>query len=352
VLFSPVSSLALDQFAHQFEVLGCGLLRVDSTTAGTSQEMRWIDCFSQADPGGDDFKLRQFVETAIAAKLMVTASPYEVVALEDWTHSKSWQFYGCTWEQQSQYYFVCWHPNGLSQHQQYGMTLYAQALTTKLQVGVENCQLQMQRILQRNRHQLRTPLALMLLYVDLLQTIAQEPRSQEWVQNLRSTIAEMHVSLDHLTEVSTSAQQTTYIDFRQSVLHCLHGMQPWIEQKQLSVACDSQPLWMNVHEWKLRQVLQNLLSNAISFAPQGGQVRCEWQSFQTEVVIKISDNGPGLSAEDLRSMGTPFYSRRPGGVGLGLAIAQQIVADHHGSLWGQNLPEGGAQFCITLPRNS
>ena len=71
--------------------------------------------------------------------------------------------------------------------------------------------------------------------------------------------------------------------------------------------------------------------------------------FQEEVLIKISDQGKGLSSEDIQKIFTPFYTRRPGGIGLGLTIAKKIILDHHGNLWAQSLSESGAQFCIILP---
>jgi signal transduction histidine kinase len=127
-------------------------------------------------------------------------------------------------------------------------------------------------------------------------------------------------------------------------------MQPWLKEKHIQLIYDHQPLKLHINGWKIKQALQNLLSNAIAFSPPERQITCEWQVFQTEVLIKIRDEGPGLSAEDLRSWGTPFYSRRPGGTGLGLAIAKEIIAEHKGSLWAENLPQCGAQFCIVLPR--
>ena len=72
--------------------------------------------------------------------------------------------------------------------------------------------------------------------------------------------------------------------------------------------------------------------------------------FRDEVLVKVSDQGPGLSEEDLKQAFTPFYTRRPGGTGLGLAIAKKIILDHKGSLWVQNLSSGGAQFSFSLPR--
>jgi signal transduction histidine kinase len=58
-----------------------------------------------------------------------------------------------------------------------------------------------------------------------------------------------------------------------------------------------------------------------------------------------------MSQQDLENLFTPFYSKRPGGTGLGLAIAKKIILDHQGSLWAQNLPVGGAQFSMSLPRS-
>jgi signal transduction histidine kinase len=101
---------------------------------------------------------------------------------------------------------------------------------------------------------------------------------------------------------------------------------------------------------QIKQVFDNLLSNAVHFSPFGGTVTCQWQIFRHEVLFEISDQGPGLSEEDLKQAFTAFYSRRPGGTGLGLAIAKKIILDHHGNLWVQNLPGGGAQFSFTLPR--
>ncbi|MBM0744545.1 HAMP domain-containing histidine kinase [Phormidium sp. CLA17] len=260
---------------------------------------------------------------------------------------------------------MSWQNTPLSEHQQYGICLYAQAINSQLfpqpvsqtvsqpvKLTSEMGQSQLQEILQRQRHQLRTPLALMLLYVDLLKKTVVDRRSQDWIQHLHTTIQEMHISLDHLTESPDSANQLAPCDLRQVLHQCLQGMHLWIEQKQLKLSCDAEPLWLRVDEWKIKQVFQNLLANAIAFSPIAGQITCTWQTFQTEVLIKINDNGPGLSGEDLRSLGTPFYSRRLGGTGLGLSIAKQIILEHQGSLWGSNLPDGGAQFCIVLPRSS
>lgn len=357
--YSTGLQTSLTQLVQQFGLTGSCLLRFDS-----NHTAHRVGYYSTTADLSACLPLSQRLETAIALQSGAMLQPFELVPLETWDAFPA-QLYGCRCSRGERdadsYYLMCWHSVPLSEHQHYGIRLYAQALNSQLlpqpapqslKSSFGGGESQLQEILQRQRHQLRTPLALMLLYVDLLKTIAIDPRSQGWIENLRTTIQEMHTSLDHLTTVPGSAAQQEPCDVRQLVQQCLQGMQPWMEQKQLKLVYDAEPLWLRVDEWKMKQVFQNLLTNAIAFSPIGGSISCTWQIFQTEVLIKINDNGPGLSTADLRSLGTPFYSRRPGGTGLGLSIAKQIILEHQGSLWGDNLPDGGAQFCIMLPRSS
>ncbi|MEO0867638.1 MAG: ATP-binding protein, partial [Cyanobacteria bacterium J06642_11] len=102
--------------------------------------------------------------------------------------------------------------------------------------------------------------------------------------------------------------------------------------------------------WQIQQVFNNLLSNAIAFSSEDGIIEFSWHGYHSEVLIEVRDQGPGFSPEDLRRMFQRNYSRRPHGLGLGLTIAQTIVHNHGGSIWAQNLPQGGAQLSISLPR--
>jgi signal transduction histidine kinase len=107
------------------------------------------------------------------------------------------------------------------------------------------------------------------------------------------------------------------------VQESIKGLQPWLEKKQVQIVCDETPVTLAVDRWQMKQVFDNLLSNAVYFSPQTGRVTCNWMVFRDEVLVNISDQGAGLSEEDLKQAFTPFYSRRPGGTGLGLAIAKK-----------------------------
>ncbi len=115
-------------------------------------------------------------------------------------------------------------------------------------------------------------------------------------------------------------------------------------------------------ESRLGQVIQNLLSNAVSFSPEDGEVRLsarlERHGNKHLVVIKIEDDGAGIPEESLTRIFERFYTERPDAFGknsgLGLSISRQIVTAHNGEIWAENRrnEEGkiiGARFTVTLP---
>ncbi|MFY0528040.1 two-component system sensor histidine kinase NtrB [Archangium gephyra] len=104
---------------------------------------------------------------------------------------------------------------------------------------------------------------------------------------------------------------------------------------------------------RLVQVFQNLLANALQHAPRGSTVRLTARRLvdegRTRVECMVLDQGPGFVPGHLPRVFEPFYSQRPGGVGLGLPIVQRIVQEHHGSVSVGNQPEGGAEIRVYLP---
>jgi signal transduction histidine kinase len=107
---------------------------------------------------------------------------------------------------------------------------------------------------------------------------------------------------------------------------------------------------------RLAQVFTNLVDNAIKFTPPGGQVTVTAQPEDGWVTVRVVDSGPGIAPEDQARIFERFYqvdkSRRGGtgrGVGLGLAIAQQIVLAHHGKIWVESQSGQGSCFMVKLP---
>jgi signal transduction histidine kinase len=101
---------------------------------------------------------------------------------------------------------------------------------------------------------------------------------------------------------------------------------------------------------QMTQVMMNLLMNAIQNLPNGGKIEVCLQDDKNDVLLDVLDNGPGILAENERQIFEPFFTQRAGGVGLGLAVVQQIVQAHGGDIHYQTSKYQGAQFIITLPK--
>lgn len=209
-----------------------------------------------------------------------------------------------------------------------------------------------QQHLHQTTHQLGTPLSLITLYADMLRVKAPAGSCQDYLAPLQQAVKQLHHHLQDLIDDDHDSPTVEPCDLRDLVADNVQALQPHLQSQGIDIYFPptSEVVW--VDRWRMLQVFDNLLSNALHFSPRGSQISLTWQRFQTEILIEVRDQGPGLSPEDLCCMFSPYYSRRQGGRGLGLAIAQQIVCQHRGRLWASNLPEGGAQFSISLPQAS
>ena len=104
---------------------------------------------------------------------------------------------------------------------------------------------------------------------------------------------------------------------------------------------------------QLQQVLLNLIINAAEAmrANVGRQplLRIHTESLEAGVKLCVIDNGPGVPAVEPQRVFDPFWSTKPGGMGIGLGLCRSIIAAHGGSLTAENNPGGGASFCAVLP---
>jgi signal transduction histidine kinase len=110
-------------------------------------------------------------------------------------------------------------------------------------------------------------------------------------------------------------------------------------------------LWITADQEQMRLVLLNLVLNAIEAVSENGQIKVatEETDGSREIILSMTDNGPGIAPEDLSRIFEPYFTKRPGGTGLGLALVRRIVEEHGGKIQATNQPEGGARFEIRLP---
>ena len=107
-------------------------------------------------------------------------------------------------------------------------------------------------------------------------------------------------------------------------------------------------------ERRIRQVIFNLLSNAVKFTPPGGRVELKSAPLDGEVLVSVTDTGPGIAAEDQERIFEEFQQTEAGagqreGTGLGLALSKRLVELHGGRIWVDSEPGEGSAFVFTLP---
>jgi signal transduction histidine kinase len=104
----------------------------------------------------------------------------------------------------------------------------------------------------------------------------------------------------------------------------------------------------------IRRVFYNLMSNAVKFTPQGGEIELFCSADEKEVFVSIADNGPGISSDLFPRLFDDFtHSESPDGQhgnGIGLSICRRIIEAHQGRIWAENLPGKGSRFTFSIPR--
>jgi signal transduction histidine kinase len=125
------------------------------------------------------------------------------------------------------------------------------------------------------------------------------------------------------------------------------------EARRAGVRLDSDalqegPLWLQGDSIQIEQVVMNLVRNAVEASPAGGTVAIDSLLFDGRVRLRVQDSGSGFDADTEAHLFDPFYSTKPDGMGLGLAISRSIIEAHDGLLWAEQNKQG-ACFIFQLP---
>lgn len=147
------------------------------------------------------------------------------------------------------------------------------------------------------------------------------------------------------------------VDMNATASHVFDLFQAEAEEKQITLSLQTCPSAAQavLDPQRIEQVVGNLVSNALRYTPEAGQVQILVEKSAGQVWLTVSDNGPGVPAEDLPNIFTRFWrgersrSRASGGAGLGLAIARQLVESQGGQIHAANRPSGGLQISIEFP---
>jgi signal transduction histidine kinase len=123
----------------------------------------------------------------------------------------------------------------------------------------------------------------------------------------------------------------------------------------MRIEAPKQPIGGNWDRDRLRQVLDNLLGNAVKYSPHGGEIVVRLSTVADEARVQVEDQGIGIAGDVLPRLFERFYQGQdPGvtsGLGLGLYITRMLVEAHGGRIWAESAPGTGSTFTIALPRN-
>lgn len=215
-------------------------------------------------------------------------------------------------------------------------------------------------------HDLRSPLGVIQNYSDFLEADAGPQLSDEhraFISIIQRTSRFMLGLVDDLLDVTTIEAGRLTLDRQPSDLGRLLADNVTLNRTlaarknitiELATTVESLPM-VTLDARRIEQVLNNLIGNAMKFAPPGSRVTVSAEATADAVMIRVTDQGPGIPAADLPNLFKPFAKATARGTagekstGLGLAIVGKVVAAHGGRIWVESELGKGATFFVSLP---
>jgi nitrogen-specific signal transduction histidine kinase len=202
-------------------------------------------------------------------------------------------------------------------------------------------------------HEIKNPLVAIKTFAQLLPRRRDDARFlDEFGRMSTREIERMQRLVDRFQNLSRpQGGPRSPVDLRIPLAEAIELIQPTLEEKNVrtSVALGTVPYFVIGNQGELEQVFLNLLLNAHDAMPNGGALTVELTSSDAQVIIAISDSGPGIPSNLLDQVFEPFFTTKARGSGLGLAISSGIAQAHGARLRASNRPGGGAQFTVEFP---
>jgi PAS domain S-box-containing protein len=213
-------------------------------------------------------------------------------------------------------------------------------------------------------HDLRTPLASIKGYSDLLVS-GQAGELPEQAGNFVSVIRRNTDRLERLVddlllvaqlESGTFTLETSEVDLRTLLADCVEAARPLADNKAIDLTVETEPVGQfSGDRQRLEQLLENLISNALKYTPEGGRVATRLHSENGDVQIEVEDSGIGIAEEEQQFLFDRFFRATTAktdaipGVGLGLTIVKAIADAHEGSIEVESHEGRGTTFRVQLP---
>ena len=233
-----------------------------------------------------------------------------------------------------------------------GVTLLAMRTTRKLEAHFQDLyqRASITELSAQLVHDLRNPLA--SLRANARAILISPQQTSEIVQELDRDIVSLNQKLtDFLSLTRSHDQSIELVAADEVVTDAARLAMPAMEKRGLKLELDIPP---NIPPVPLQRssmidALLNIMINAAESGQREGAVWVRVKVRPPDLEISVEDSGPGISSQDLPKLFDSFFTTRTEGNGLGLAIVKRIVAAHHGTVYAENRPEGGARVVLVLP---
>lgn len=210
-------------------------------------------------------------------------------------------------------------------------------------------------------HDLRNPLGVVMMNAELLARKAEvDPeRVKRRGELIRRAAERMHRLVNDLLDQCRIDAGTFHVNLTEQPIdrilaEAAEHAQDLAAAKEIGIRVRAASGRMRCDRDRIHQVLGNLLGNAIKFTPDSGHIELSAEVEGGRVLMRVRDDGPGISRDELPHLFEPFWKGRSGrsrseGAGLGLSIARAIVESHGGQIWVESTPDRGSTFCFAIP---
>jgi signal transduction histidine kinase len=199
-------------------------------------------------------------------------------------------------------------------------------------------------------HDLRNPLASILLNVEALRQQALGAETRGAVEDIHAAVERVRRAIDALVEFGRlGPPSVSEIPLEEILSRVVGGLRPAMREGKHDVHLELHGLSVFANPLLLEQILANLLTNAIESCGGGVTVNVTAEHEGKQVRLSVADDGPGIQAEMRDRVFEPFETTRLGRIGLGLTIAREAAESMNGTIVADEAPGGGARLLLTLP---
>ena len=200
-------------------------------------------------------------------------------------------------------------------------------------------------------HELKNPLASIKGLCQLVARTPESERTQERLSVVASEISRMETILHEYLSFSRPLEdlRPESLDVSAVARDVLDVLAGRADQAGVALTFDGGATSVHGDGRRLKEALLNLVANAIEATPSGGTVALRLRNGGPSAVLEIRDTGRGIAPEDLERIGTPFFTTRSNGTGLGVVLAQGVIQQHGGTLRYSSALGQGTTASITLP---